>query len=135
MFKPPLILLVDDETHVINVLSVKLRSAGFHVASASDGCEAIRCALEETPDLIITDYRMPGMDGRELCDALLHYKKTCNTPVIMLSGRSHGMNNNDTQGVQNIKVIIGKPFSPREVLNKVYEILELQPGERIARAS
>jgi len=48
MSKPPLILLVDDETHILHVLSVKLRSAGFRVIATTDGSEAIRAAIDQT---------------------------------------------------------------------------------------
>ncbi len=135
MRKPPLILLVDDETHIVNVLSVKLCSAGFRVTCAMDGREAIQCALLETPDLVITDYRMPLMDGQALCDNLLQLEQTQSIPVIMLTGRSHDMSGPGLDECTNIKAMIGKPFSPRGVLDKVYELLNITPEQEVSKAS
>jgi two-component system, OmpR family, alkaline phosphatase synthesis response regulator PhoP len=135
MRKPPLILLVDDETHIVNVLSVKLRSAGLCVTCVMDGHEAIRAALENPPDLIITDYMMPKMDGRTLCEALIRFKQTSNVPVIMLTGRSQGMGNSLCEECENIKAVLAKPFSPRGLLDKVNELLNISPGEEVSKAS
>ncbi len=135
MIKPPLILLVDDETHIVNVLSVKLRSAGFSVTCAMDGREAMRCALQETPDLVITDYQMPQLDGRALCNALLLHEQTRDVPVIMLTGRTHDLDGPEGNEYTNIKATIGKPFSPRGVLNKIYELLNITPEQEVFKAS
>ncbi len=132
MIKPPLILLVDDETHVVNVLSLKLRSAGFRVHCATDGREAINCAQEEAPDLVITDYRMPLLDGRALSELLLLDERTQHVPVIMLTGLSHNIPDGN---VENIKATICKPFSPREVLDKVNALLNIEPDVEDTKAS
>jgi DNA-binding response OmpR family regulator len=131
---PPLILIVDDEPHIVHVLSVKLEKAGFRVACAMDGHTALQDSLNETPDLIITDFQMPLPNGRDLCHALLRNESTRHTPVIMLTARSHSINTDETQPA-NIKAVIGKPFSPREVLGIVYELLGINPASEIAKAS
>lgn len=134
MHKPPLILIVDDESHIVHVLSVKLKSAGFDVISAMDGRDGLRRAIDQIPDLVITDNAMPVADGFELCHGLLRISKTSNVPVIMLTGKSHRINDQDAYP-GNIRAMIGKPFSPRDVLNKVYELLDIQPDKEAAKAS
>ncbi len=130
----PLILIVDDESHIVHVLSVKLEKAGFRVACAMDGFTALQASLDDVPDLIITDYMMPLLNGRDLCDSLLRNDVTRHIPVIMLTARTHSITPQDTQAT-NIKALIGKPFSPREVLHKVYELLGMTPQSEIAKAS
>ncbi len=134
MANPPLILVVDDESHIVHVLSVKLQKAGFDVLCAMDGQAALESASTDVPDLVITDYMMPLLNGGELCDALLHNDKTRDIPVVMLTARSHNISECDAHAT-NIKAMIGKPFSPREVLKKVHELLGMTPGSEVAKAS
>ena len=53
--------------HILHVVSLKLRNAGFRVLTARDGQEALEMAQQEQPDLLITDYHMPQLSGLELC--------------------------------------------------------------------
>jgi len=112
------ILIVDDETHILQVLSLKLRNAGYEVLSAGDGEEGLELALEELPDLIITDFQMPFMTGLEMCQALATNKETEEIPVIMLTARGHSLNDEDVS-IGNIRHVVHKPFSPRAVLELV----------------
>ena len=64
------VLLVDDEETVREVLSVWLEEGGYHVRTATDGVEAVAEIEADCPDILITDWRMPNMDGLELCDWL-----------------------------------------------------------------
>src|SRR3954468_24922954 len=90
------ILLADDETHILNVVSLKLRNAGFRVRTASDGQEALDLALQETPDLLITDYHMPMLSGLELCRRLRQNPATAGVPAIMLTARGYQLEELDT---------------------------------------
>lgn len=112
------ILIVDDEAHILQVLSLKLRNAGYEVLSAGDGEEGLELALEELPDLIITDFQMPFMTGLEMCQALATNKETEEIPVIMLTARGHSLNDEDVS-IGNIRHVVHKPFSPRAVLELV----------------
>ena len=62
----PLILVVDDETHILHVVGLKLSNAGYEIITAEDGEEGLEVAVEQTPDLVITDFQMPFMTGLEL---------------------------------------------------------------------
>ena len=121
--EPKKILDADDETHILNVVSLKLRNAGFEVLTAQDGLEAMETALVEQPDLIITDYHMPHLSGLELCQRLKREPRTCRIPAIMLTARGYALELEDTEQ-SGIFRMLSKPFSPRHLLAAVTEVLE-----------
>lgn len=116
------ILVVDDETHILHVLSLKLRNAGFEVLTAVDGEDGFDCAIKNHPDLIITDYQMPYMTGLELCKALAAEKATAQIPVIMLTARGFALDSQDL-AMRNIREVVTKPFSPRAMVDHIRQIL------------
>jgi DNA-binding response OmpR family regulator len=116
------ILVADDETHILNVVSLKLRNAGFNVLTAQDGQEALEIALAEHPDLVITDYQMPFLSGLELSRRLHAEPSTAAIPVIMLTARGYHLEAEDTQE-SGILRMLSKPFSPRHLLATVTEVL------------
>jgi CheY-like chemotaxis protein len=119
------ILVADDETHILHVVSLKLKNAGYTVLTARDGQEALELAQQERPDLIITDYHMPQLSGLELCQRLKQDPKTSHIPAIMLTARGYHLEPRDTQQ-SGILRMLSKPFSPRQLLSAVTEILEQQ---------
>jgi len=116
------VLIADDETHILNILSMKLHNNGFNVLAAEDGAEALRLATTSLPDLIITDYQMPRLSGLELCSRLYSDPATRQIPVILLTARGFSIAETQTTS-PNIRCVMGKPFSPREVLARVQEML------------
>ncbi|HZL36539.1 MAG TPA: response regulator [Tepidisphaeraceae bacterium] len=117
------ILVADDESHILSVVSLKLRNAGFRVLTAADGQEALDLARQERPDLLITDYHMPLLSGIELCRRL---RQECAfIPTIMLTARGYNLDPTDT-AESGILLMISKPFSPRHLLATVQEILARQ---------
>lgn len=121
----PTILLADDEAHITCVVSQKLRSAGFSVAVARDGEEALDLAIRIKPSLVVTDLQMPRMSGLELALRLKETAATAETPVVMLTARGYIMDP-ATMAKTNIRHVMGKPFSARDVLKKVTELLGVQ---------
>ena len=117
------ILVADDETHILHVVSLKLRNAGFIVVTARDGQEALEMAQADRPDLIITDYHMPQLSGLELCQRLKQDPKTTGIPAIMLTARGYHLEPSDTEQ-SGILRMLSKPFSPRQLLTTVNEVLE-----------
>lgn len=115
------ILIVDDEAHILHVLSLKLKNAGYEVITASDGEEGLDLASTELPDLVITDYQMPFMTGLELCHALTDQSSTAKIPVLILTARGHALDDQDLK-IGNVKGVLSKPFSPRAVLQLVEEL-------------
>ena len=116
------VLVVDDEIHIIHVVAIKLRSNGFEVVTASNGAQAYELACSENPDLIVTDFQMPVMDGFELVKKLREKEQTKDIPVIMLTARSFSIEREQKEQL-NISDCLGKPFSPKELLKKIEDIL------------
>ena len=116
------ILVADDESHILHVVSLKLRNAGFRVLTARDGQEALEIAQQEHPDLLITDYHMPQLSGLELCQRLKQDVRTSGIPAIMLTARGYHLEPQDTEQ-SGILRMLSKPFSPRHLLSTVTEVL------------
>lgn len=117
------ILVIDDEAHIVHVLSLKLRNAGYEVLTAMDGEEGYEVACKELPDLVITDFQMPYMTGVEFCRALAENGATSHIPVFILTARGHALDEDDL-ALGNIREVQSKPFSPRSILQRVQEILD-----------
>jgi CheY-like chemotaxis protein len=117
------VLVADDESHILSVVSMKLRNAGFNVLTARDGREALEMAKAEHPDLIITDYHMPELNGLELCQKLREDPGTADIPAIMLTARGYNLEPQDTEK-SGIQFMLSKPFSPRQLLDTVNQVLE-----------
>lgn len=126
----PLILVVDDETHILHVVSLKLTRAGYEVITAEDGEEALELALEQKPDVVITDFQMPIMTGLDLCIQMRQHEETAKTPALMLTARGFGLDDDQIRQT-NIVDVLSKPFSPREVLSRVEKLLDLNSGVSI----
>ena len=118
------ILVADDESHILHVVSLKLRNAGFQVITAKDGAEALELAHQHRPHLLITDYHMPQLSGLELCQRLKQDPATAHIPAIMLTARGYHLEPHDTEQ-SGILRMLSKPFSPRHLLATVNEVLSL----------
>lgn len=116
------ILIADDEAHILHVVGMKLRNAGYRVVVAHDGREAYELIGQQRPDLLITDYQMPEMNGLELCQKLKLESRTTGIPTIMLTARGYCLDGADTAAC-GIQRIVSKPFSPRQLLATIGEVL------------
>ncbi len=116
------LIVVDDEMHIVHVLALKLRNAGYEVRTAADGEEGFELATQNPPDLIITDLQMPFLSGLEMCAKLRNHPSTSKVPAIMLTARGHALSRTDLD-TTNIRLVLSKPFSPRQVLEEVERIL------------
>jgi two-component system, OmpR family, alkaline phosphatase synthesis response regulator PhoP len=116
------VLVVDDEIHIVHVVAIKLRNNGYEVITASNGAEAYELACAENPDVLVTDFQMPVMSGIELVQKLRENEMTRNTPVIMLTARSFAITKEQQENMQ-ISSCLSKPFSPRELLGNIEDIL------------
>jgi len=109
------ILVVDDEAQITRVLKTTLSSQGYGIRSASDGEEALQLMKDWTPDLVVTDLRMPTMDGLALCRRI---RTESRIPIIVLSVKGE-----DTIKVEALDAgaddYITKPFSINELLARV----------------
>jgi len=131
--KPVKVLVVDDEAHITHVVSLKLGKAGFSISTAGDGEEAYEMAIADPPALLITDLQMPYLSGLELCARLRQNPATADVPAIMLTARGFALAPADLART-NIRCVMSKPFSPKEVLKKAQEILGIEPDAGAAEA-
>jgi CheY-like chemotaxis protein len=119
---PPRVLVVDDEAHIVQVAALKLRNAGYEVATAGDGEEAL-AALRAGPfALVLTDLQMPMMNGIELARAMGADPALAGIPVVLLTARGHLLREGEADGA-SIRRVIAKPFSPRALLAEIEEVL------------
>jgi DNA-binding response OmpR family regulator len=116
------LLVVDDEPHLTRVVAFNLRRAGATVLTARDGEPALAVARVCRPDLVVTDFQMPGMDGCELARQLRHDPATERVPVLMLTARGHRVSPAELAGT-NVRQLMGKPFSAAELLAQVRDLL------------
>ncbi len=116
------VLVVDDEIHIVHVVAIKLRNNGYEVISADNGAEALELALREKPDIIVTDFQMPVMTGLELVENLRRHEETKDIPVIMLTARSFAIEQEQQDALQ-ISGCLSKPFSPKELLGNIEDVL------------
>ncbi len=118
------ILIVDDESAILQTLRFNLERNGYAVATAGDGRTAIALARSERPDLIIMDIMLPVLDGIEACKEI---RKTSGVPIIMLTARD--------QEIDKVLALelgaddyVTKPFSLHEFLARVKARLRRQNG-------
>ena len=122
------ILVVDDEAHILQVLQLKLRNAGFDVLTAIDGEEAMEVAVSALPDLVITDFSMPYRNGLEFARMLHEHSATGHIPIIMLTARGYALDDAEIART-NIRQVMSKPFGPRDVLRQVTALLNGEGGQ------
>jgi DNA-binding response OmpR family regulator len=116
------ILAVDDEPHILRLVSFALSSKGFDVLEASDGLSAIEVAVAELPDLILLDVMMPALDGYEACRRLKANPVTAHIPVVMLSAKSQQAER--STGIDcGATDYICKPFTPKDLVSEVQRVL------------
>jgi two-component system, OmpR family, alkaline phosphatase synthesis response regulator PhoP len=116
------ILVVDDEVHIVQVVAIKLRNNGFEVITAENGAEGLELAVQERPDLIVSDYQMPVMSGLEMIENLRAKPETRDIPVVMLTARGFAIEDEKKQQL-GVAACLSKPFSPRELLQAIESVL------------
>ena len=111
-----LVLIADDSPTDQHILSRALQQQGFETVTAEDGEEAIRLAEQRTPDVILMDIVMPGMDGYQACRKLAVDPLTRAIPVVFVSTKCQRADQVWAR-MQGGKALIGKPFSDAQVLD------------------
>lgn len=109
------LLVVDDEPNLLRAVAACLRSEGYEVATARSGRDALVSLAESVPDLIISDVRMPGMDGHALVHRIRSSPRSALIPVIFLTAKDQ--KEDRIEGFQTgVDVYVTKPFEPDELL-------------------
>ncbi len=118
----PAILVVEDESGLVELLRYNLERAGFAVAVARDGEEAMAAIGEARPDLVLLDWMLPLMSGIEVCRQIRRQAPTANLPIIMLTAR--GEEGDRVRGLDaGADDYIAKPFSPTELISRIRAVL------------
>ena len=116
------ILIVEDEHDLIKLLKYNLEKEAFKVTHTTDGSLALAEIRRETPDLVILDLMLPGMDGLEVCRQLRRQDRFASIPVLMLTARSE-----EADRVVGLEIgaddYVTKPFSMRELIARVRALL------------
>jgi diguanylate cyclase (GGDEF)-like protein len=119
---PIRVLVVDDEPDIRDVLRITLEAEKYEVIEAENGEEAIKIIAQKTPDLVLVDYKMPKMDGREVCRRIKKDILLRHLPVIMVTGK--GEITDKVDGIDaGADDYIVKPFEPEELLAHIKMIL------------
>jgi DNA-binding response OmpR family regulator len=122
MAPKPSILIVDDEEDVVRPLAFRLGVEGYDVLMEPDGELGYRTAVAETPDVILLDVMMPGIDGITLCKILKNKPETAHIPVIMLTARTT-IGDVEKAFEVNADDYVGKPFEWPELFGKINRAL------------
>jgi DNA-binding response OmpR family regulator len=119
------ILVVDDEALIRDMLREVLEGDGYRVITAADGRDALPMALNEKPDLILSDIRMPKLDGLTLCKALRVNPETKSIPIVMLTSynTSEHMEAAMAAGADDF---LPKPLNVEEIRIRVRSLLKLK---------
>jgi CheY-like chemotaxis protein len=109
--KSPRVLVVDDDSNTRALCSINLILEGLEVLEAEDGRRGLARARLETPDLVVTDVAMPGLNGFELAEALRRDESTAQIPLIFLSGELSADNEARAHALGALAYVT-KPFNP-----------------------
>ena len=111
------ILLVDDERAILKVISIKLTISGYDVVTAPGGREALDMIKAESPDIMLLDVIMPGIDG---CEVLERLRSVSNLPVIVFSARPENARKALSLGANDF---LSKPFNVDEMVKRIESLL------------
>jgi DNA-binding response OmpR family regulator len=119
---PPCVLVVDDEPILLRLLQVNLRLEGFDVVACSSGEDGLRRAEERTPDAVVLDVLLPGIDGFEVCRRLREIPATAHVPVILVTAQAQDEDRERGYAL-GVHEYVTKPFEPAELVALVREAL------------
>lgn len=118
------VLLCDDEIHILRAAEFKIKRAGYDVRIAGDGLAAWELIQEQKPDILVTDFQMPRLDGLGLVRKVRGNPDTADLPILMLTAKGFELRPEELAEKWNVMGVIAKPFSPRALLETVKGILE-----------
>lgn len=120
--RPLKILIVDDEKDIVDLVAYNLEKEGYETLKALDGEKALQLVRTKTPDLVVLDLMLPGIQGLEVCKRIRKVPETAAIPIIMLTAKGE-----EIDKVLGLEVgaddYITKPFSVKELLARVKAVL------------
>ena len=116
---PQTVVIIEDDADTSEIVRLYLARDGHKVLLAHDGCEGLRLARESSPDLVVLDLMLPGMDGMQVCRTL---RAESDVAIVMLTARAE-----EQERLAGLEVgaddYMTKPFSPRELAARVRSVL------------
>lgn len=116
------VLIIDDEKDLTELVRYNLEREGFDVIAATNGETGLDIALRHTPDVLVLDVMMPGLDGLDVCRRLRADARTRRLPIIMLTARA-----SEADRIVGLELgaddYVCKPFSPRELVARLKAVL------------
>ena len=122
MGNPARILIVDDEAYIRRVVELKLKNKGHEVITAANGMEGLEKFKLYKPEIIITDIKMPGMDGQVLCQQINNTKNEKPHLIVVVTCSVSGSSFEWLEKMNG--TLLEKPFSPSRLLNIIDEFLQ-----------
>jgi DNA-binding response OmpR family regulator len=124
------VLVIDDEAPIRLLCRVNLEAEGMKVFEAADGPTGLEQARENTPDVVLLDVMMPGLDGWRVAEELLQDDRTSEIPIIFLTARAEFRDRARGLDIGGVDYVT-KPFNPLELAPLVLDLLErIERGER-----
>ena len=124
------VLVIDDEAPIRLLCRVNLEAEGMDVLEASDGPTGLEQAREQTPDVVLLDVMMPGLDGWRVAEHLLEDERTSDIPIIFLTARAEFRDRARGLDIGGVDYVT-KPFNPLELAPLVREVLaRVERGEQ-----
>jgi two-component system chemotaxis response regulator CheY len=117
------VLLVDDDASIRVLCALTLRAAEFEVVEAADGLQGFEQATRHPPHLVVSDLRLPGLDGFALAEALRHDEATRTVPVVFLSGET-GVAERMRAYALGVAGFVMKPFEPAALVALLSGVIE-----------
>ncbi|GIF06796.1 response regulator [Actinoplanes siamensis] len=122
-----LILIADDDADVRDLLTVALEGAGYQAVGANDGRTAARILTVAKPIAMITDVRMPSMNGMELCRLARNTPALRDMAILMVSGNNHAYDV-DAGMVAGADGYVAKPLQPKRIVSELRDLISRRPG-------
>lgn len=123
---PYRVLIVDDEPYNIRIIKLKFEKAGYDVITATNGVEGLKKFKQEHPHVVITDVKMPLMDGQEMCQSIEKLNKESSFLLIVITSTIDREYRLWTDSINNA-YLVEKPFSPAHLLSVVREFFKEHP--------
>ncbi len=124
----PLVLVVEDDLATRTLYREYLIGAGFRVAEAHNGRQALEKALQLRPDAIVTDLAVPGLDGFELCRALQEPAAACDAPIVAVTGHPEYLEQPERFRRTGIERVLMKPCDPEAIVEALRALLGARRG-------
>lgn len=124
---PDLVVVVDDDEDIASLVSFSLRAAGYEVAVAVDGDDAIRLCIERKAAALVADMMMPSPDGLEICRWLRLDERTTEMPILMLTAAP--LVNPFERSGSGVTCWLDKPFDPETLVARINDLVNSDSGE------